>query len=68
MRSEVVEHEGAVVAMCTHNATLPDSVPVGGVFTASALRGRGHARAVVCCVIDRRTRHGRDPGAPVHAA
>ena len=51
----VVEHEGAVVAMCTHNATLPDSVQVGGVFTPPALRGRGHARAVVAAsLIDAR--------------
>jgi GNAT superfamily N-acetyltransferase len=51
----VVEHEGAVVAMCTHNATLPDSVQVGGVFTPPALRGCGHARAVVAAsLIDAR--------------
>jgi predicted GNAT family acetyltransferase len=43
----VVEHDGAVVATCTHNAVLPDAVQVGGVFTPPLLRGRGHARAVV---------------------
>jgi GNAT superfamily N-acetyltransferase len=43
----VVEHDGAGVATCTHNAVLPDSVQVGGVYTPPALRGRGHARAAV---------------------
>ena len=43
----VAERDGAVVAMCAHNAVLPDAVQVGGVFTPAALRGRGHARAVV---------------------
>jgi GNAT superfamily N-acetyltransferase len=43
----VVERDGAPVAMCTHNAVLPDSVQVGGVFTPPALRGRGFARTVV---------------------
>jgi predicted GNAT family N-acyltransferase len=43
----LVERDGAVVAMCTHNASLPDSVQIGGVFTPPSLRGRGHARAVV---------------------
>lgn len=43
----VIEHAGAPVAMCAHSAVLPDSVQIGGVFTPPALRGRGHARAVV---------------------
>jgi GNAT superfamily N-acetyltransferase len=42
----VVERAGTPVATCTHNAALPDSVQVGGVFTPPAARGRGHARAV----------------------
>ncbi len=40
-------HEGAAVAMTGFNATLPDAVQVGGVFTPPALRGRGHARRAV---------------------
>ena len=43
----LIERDGAPAAMCTHNAVLPDSVQVGGVFTPPALRGRGFARAAV---------------------
>lgn len=43
----LLEHAGAPVAMCAHTAVLPDAVQLGGVFTPPALRGRGHARAVV---------------------
>jgi GNAT superfamily N-acetyltransferase len=43
----LVEQAGAPVAMCLHNAVLPDAVQIGGVYTPPALRGRGHARAVV---------------------
>lgn len=51
----LVEHDGAPVATCAHNAVLPDSVQIGGVFTPPALRGRGHARAVVAAsLIDAR--------------
>lgn len=53
----VVERDGAVVAMCAHNAELPDAVQVGGVFTPAALRGRGHARAAVATsLLDARAR------------
>lgn len=52
----LVECSGAPVAMCTHNAVLPDAVQVGGVFTPPALRGRGFARAVVArSLLDART-------------
>ena len=43
----VAEHAGTPVAMCNHNAVLPEAVQVGGVFTPPELRNRGHARAVV---------------------
>jgi predicted GNAT family acetyltransferase len=35
------------VAYSAFNATLPDMVQVGGVYTPPALRGRGYARAVI---------------------
>jgi len=35
------------VAMTGFNATLPQAVQIGGVYTPPALRGRGHARAAV---------------------
>jgi uncharacterized protein len=38
---------GTPVAYAGFNATLPDMVQVGGVFTPPLLRGRGHARCAV---------------------
>ena len=53
----VVERDGAIVAMCAHNAALPDAVQIGGVFTPPPLRGRGHARAAVAAsLVDARAR------------
>jgi GNAT superfamily N-acetyltransferase len=43
----LLECAGEPVAFSAFNARLPDCVQVGGVFTPPALRGRGHARAVV---------------------
>lgn len=43
----LLEAGGEPVAFSAFNARLPDCVQVGGVFTPPALRGRGHARAVV---------------------
>lgn len=43
----VLEEAGHVVSMTSFNATLPDMVQVGGVFTPVEWRGRGHGRAVV---------------------
>lgn len=43
----VVEAGGVPVAMSAFNARAPGAVQVGGVYTPPALRGRGHARAVV---------------------
>ncbi len=39
--------DGAAVACSAFNASLPDCVQIGGVYTPPALRGRGYARAVV---------------------
>ncbi|HEX8438300.1 GNAT family N-acetyltransferase [Archangium sp.] len=43
----VLTHGPSVVALSAFNARLPEVVQVGGVYTPPALRGRGHARAVV---------------------
>lgn len=43
----VLVDAGAVVAMTSFNARLPDMVQVGGVYTPPQLRGRGYARAAV---------------------
>ena len=40
-------HLGQPVAMTGFNATLPESVQIGGVYTPPALRGKGHARQAV---------------------
>jgi RimJ/RimL family protein N-acetyltransferase len=40
-------HGGQPVAMTGFNATLPDRVQIGGVYTPPALRGQGHARRAV---------------------
>jgi uncharacterized protein len=39
--------DGAIVSYSAFNATLPDIVQIGGVYTPRALRGRGYARAAV---------------------
>ena len=43
----VLEEAGRPVAMTAFNATLPDMVQVGGVFTPVEWRSRGHGRAAV---------------------
>ena len=43
----VLEEAGRVVSMTGFNAALQDMVQVGGVFTPTEWRGRGHGRAVV---------------------
>jgi len=43
----VLEVDGRVVSMNTYNATLPDMVQIGGVYTPPDLRGLGFARACV---------------------
>ena len=43
----VLEEKDELVAMTGFNATLPDTVQVGGVYTAEERRGCGHARSAV---------------------
>jgi len=48
---------GELVAMTSFNATLPDIVQVGGVWTPPELRSRGYARAAVAgSLVDARER------------
>lgn len=46
-RHWVLEVDGGAVAYSAFNATLPDCVQVGGVWTPPELRGAGYGRAVV---------------------
>ncbi|OYQ32579.1 hypothetical protein CHU95_17520 [Niveispirillum lacus] len=39
--------DGVPLSMATHNARIPDTVQIGGVWTPVSLRGRGLARAAV---------------------
>jgi hypothetical protein len=43
----VLEVDGRIVSMNSYNATMPDMVQIGGVFTPTGLRGLGFARACV---------------------
>jgi RimJ/RimL family protein N-acetyltransferase len=43
----VLESHGELVANTSFNATLPEAVQVGGVWTPPELRGKGYGRAVV---------------------
>lgn len=43
----VLEADGEVVATTAFNATTPDVVQIGGVWTPPALRSRGYARSAV---------------------
>jgi ribosomal protein S18 acetylase RimI-like enzyme len=43
----VLETDGRMVATSAFNATLPDMVQVGGVYTPPEFRNRGYARSVV---------------------
>jgi ribosomal protein S18 acetylase RimI-like enzyme len=43
----VLDLAGAPVAYAAFNATLPDTVQLGGVWTPAAFRGRGYGRSVV---------------------
>jgi predicted GNAT family acetyltransferase len=38
---------GDLVSLSGFNATLPDMVQLGGIYTPPALRGRGYAKAAV---------------------
>jgi GNAT superfamily N-acetyltransferase len=43
----VAVHDGVPVSLSAFNATLPDIVQPGGIYTPPALRGRGFAKAAV---------------------
>lgn len=43
----LLEHEGRCVAASGFNASIPEAVQVGGVYTFPELRGRGFGRCVV---------------------
>jgi RimJ/RimL family protein N-acetyltransferase len=49
---------GGLVAYSAFNATIADTVQIGGVWTPPELRGRGHAR----CVVAGSLQHARDRG------
>ncbi len=57
----VLEVDGRIVSMNSYNATMPDMVQIGGVFTPTDLRGLGFARACVAgsLVAGRRAGIGR---------
>jgi GNAT superfamily N-acetyltransferase len=42
-----VDHEGRLLSFSSFNATLPDIVQLGGIYTPPALRGRGYAKLSV---------------------
>jgi GNAT superfamily N-acetyltransferase len=43
----VLLDRGRLVSLSAFNATLPDMVQLGGIYTPPALRGRGYAKAAV---------------------
>lgn len=43
----LIAEDGSILSMATHNARVPDTVQIGGVWTPRALRRRGYARAAV---------------------
>ena len=51
-------HHGQPVAMTGFNATLPEIVQIGGVYTPPALRGKGYARRAVALHLDEARRNG----------
>jgi ribosomal protein S18 acetylase RimI-like enzyme len=57
-RQFVLEEQGRLVAYAAYNAATPDCVQIGGVWTPPALRGRGHARAVVAGALLRARERG----------
>lgn len=50
--------DGTPVALTGFNATLPEIVQVGGVYTPPDLRGRGYARRAVALHLDEARRKG----------
>ncbi len=51
-------HHGTPVAMTGFNATLPEIVQIGGVYTPPDLRGRGYARRAVALHLDEARQSG----------
>lgn len=51
-------HHGQPVAMTGSNATLPEIVQIGGVYTPAALRGKGYARRAVALHLAEARRKG----------
>lgn len=51
-------HHGQPVAMTGFNATLPEIVQIGGVYTPTTLRGRGFARRAVALHLEEARRNG----------
>jgi GNAT superfamily N-acetyltransferase len=47
----VLVDRGELVSLSGFNATLPDMVQLGGIFTPPALRGRGYAKAAVAAAL-----------------
>lgn len=43
----LTDADGTPLSMATHNARVPDTVQIGGVWTPPDSRGRGYARAIV---------------------
>lgn len=43
----LTDADGTPLSMATHNARVPDTVQIGGVWTPPPWRGRGYARAIV---------------------
>ena len=54
----LLQHHGQPVAMTGFNATLPEIVQIGGVYTPPALRGKGFARTAVALHLDEARRNG----------
>ena len=54
----VAADEGRPVSMSAFNATLPDIVQIGGVYTPPELRGRGYAKDVVAASLLAAREHG----------
>ena len=57
-RLRVLLSNGEVVAMTAFNATLPDCVQIGGVFTPPAERSKGYARRAVALHLAEARRNG----------
>ena len=57
-RHFVLERSGTLVAYAAYNASTPDCVQLGGVYTPPPLRSRGYGRAVVAGALLRARERG----------